>query len=71
MQVPQQVSVVGYDDLPVSSYLGITTVAQSRMDLGKIAFTVLNDLLSGVSINKLTLRPKLIVRSSTAAVTQD
>lgn len=71
VQVPQQVSVVGYDDLPVSSYLGITTVAQSRMDLGKIAFTVLNDLLSGVSINKLTLRPKLIVRSSTAAVTQD
>lgn len=65
VKVPEEVSVVGYDDLPVSEYLGITTVAQNRMDLGKIAFTVLNDLLNGVSINKLTLRPKLIVRSST------
>lgn len=65
VKVPQEVSVVGYDDLPVSEYLGITTVAQNRMDLGKIAFTVLNDLLSGVSINKLTLRPRLIVRDST------
>ncbi len=67
VQVPQDVSVVGFDDLPIAQHLTptLTTIRQDRVSLGKSAFMMLEELIGGVSISKLLLKPELIVRNST------
>lgn len=70
ISVPQQVSVIGYDGIPLAGYAtpGLTTIAQNSLQMGKIALRMLRDLSDGVQISRVLLRPKLIVRESTAAV---
>lgn len=65
--VPQDMSVVGFDDLPIAQHLTptLTTIRQDRVSIGKSAFTMLYELIGGVSISKLLLKPELIVRNST------
>ncbi|WP_040214458.1 LacI family DNA-binding transcriptional regulator [Clostridium polynesiense] len=64
---PKEVSVVGFDDIPLASKLNppLTTIRQDRLNLGKSAFSLLDNLLHGVAISKILLRPSLILRSST------
>ena len=66
--VPEQVSVVGYDDLPTSvvSAPPLTTVRQDRIMLGKSSYYILYALINGVSLSRNLLRPTLIQRKSTA-----
>ncbi len=66
--IPDDISVVGFDDLPISSYLDppLTTVRQDRIELGKCGFAALNNLIHHVSVSKTLMRPQLITRSSTA-----
>ncbi len=68
LRVPEDISVVGYDDLPIAEQLEpkLTTVRQNRMGLGKSAFLILEGMISGVSVSKMLLRPELIERASTA-----
>lgn len=65
--VPEDVSVVGFDDLPIAQHLTptLTTIRQDRVSIGKSAFMMLEELIAGVSISKLLLKPELIIRNST------
>lgn len=67
--VPADVSVVGYDGIPLAEYAQppLTTVSQNSLQLGKSAFRLLRHLMEGVPISHLALRPRLIVRGTTAA----
>lgn len=67
-RVPEDVSVVGFDDLPISSKLTppLTTIRQDRLELGMCGFYALNSLIHRVPISRTLLRPQLIVRKSTA-----
>lgn len=68
MKVPEDVSVIGFDDLPIASQLTppLTTLRQDRIDLGKSAFLLLDGLIHNVTISKLLLRAKFIERESTS-----
>jgi LacI family transcriptional regulator len=67
LKVPKDVSVIGFDDLPIAAQLtpSLTTIRQDRIDLGKSAFLLLDGLVHNVAISKLLLRAKFIQREST------
>lgn len=66
--VPCDISVIGYDDIPLAKYLtpALTTVRQNRTALGKSAFLLLDSLIHGIHISRIELRPELVLRDSTA-----
>jgi LacI family transcriptional regulator len=70
LRVPQDLSVVGFDDLPVTRWVSppLTTVRQPLADMGAAAANMLGDLIEGVPLRstRLELSTQLIVRESTA-----
>lgn len=70
LKVPEDISVIGYDDLPIASQLSppLTTIRQDRIDLGKSAFLLLDGLVHNITISKLLLRAKFIERQSTSKI---
>ena len=70
LRVPDDISIIGFDDIPLSDKLNppLTTIRQDRIELGKCGFFTLHSLINHVSISRTLLRPQLIVRGSTAPV---
>jgi LacI family transcriptional regulator len=69
LRVPQDVSVVGFDDLQVSMYVSppLTTVRQPVQDLGRLAAQAVLALLQGRTPTAVLPSPVLVVRDSTSA----
>lgn len=72
-RVPDEVSVVGFDDIPESGYFlpPLTTVRQDFAELGRRSLAVLLDQISQDAgtrpLEHVLLAPELIFRASTAA----
>lgn len=70
LQVPDQFSVVGFDDLPqaAQSFPGLTTVRQPLHDMGQMAARALLSLIDGqpLLMENMQLPTTLIVRNTTA-----
>lgn len=66
--VPEDISVIGFDDLPISQHLNppLTTIRQDRLELGKCGYYILYRLLGHVPLSKSLLRPTIVYRASTA-----
>ena len=67
VDVPGDVSVVGFDDIPEAAYLlpGLTTVRQDFAELGRRGVALVLDRLAGQSHGTTTSVPaRLVVRSS-------
>lgn len=67
-RVPEDLSVIGYDDIEMAEVVGLTTVHQLLFESGKLGMTLLLDLLRAPRPNPIcTLLPtKLVVRRTTA-----
>ena len=70
-RVPEDLSLVGYDDLAVVKHLPVplTTVAQNKAEIGRLAADLLMREISGEHLEQQIVRvpPQLVVRQSTAA----
>ncbi|MFF5494143.1 LacI family DNA-binding transcriptional regulator [Streptomyces aquilus] len=69
VRVPQDVSVVGFDDMKGAGYLvpALTSVRQDFAHLGRSAIEVLVRMLGGEPAERHKIAPDLVVRRSTAA----
>lgn len=67
-RVPEDISVIGFDDIPLSKTLEppLTTTRQNRRQLGRSAYATLNALILNIPISKTVLRAQFIQRGSTA-----
>ena len=70
--VPEDVSVTGFDDIPLARYTTppLTTIRQDRLRIGKSVCMCMEQIMDGNAISRLLLMPELIVRGSTAVVKQ-
>jgi len=70
LRIPQDLSVVGFDDLYLSATFSppLTTVSQPRLEIGRQAMALLLDALSGLPppARRIELPVELVVRDTTA-----
>ncbi|THV36964.1 LacI family DNA-binding transcriptional regulator [Glycomyces buryatensis] len=73
LRIPEQVSVVGFDDLPESRWTSppLTTVRQPLSEMGALAAKTVLDMAAGNEVEspRLELATAMVVRESTAAIT--
>jgi DNA-binding LacI/PurR family transcriptional regulator len=65
--VPEELSVIGYDDIKMASYVSppLTTIHQPKEELGRLAAQVMLDLLQNRPGQNYLLPPMLVERAST------
>lgn len=72
LNIPKDLSVIGFDDLEISSYLNppLTTVAQPAFEIGYTAATYLFQSIKnpGIKIPNKTFETEFIIRGSTKSV---
>lgn len=72
LRVPQDVSVVGFDDIPGAAFAnpGLTTVRQPLLRMGEIAAQTLVSQIEehGEYVPEIAIEPEFVIRDSTARV---
>ena len=68
LRVPEDLSVIGYDDIEIADYLGLTTVRQRLFESGRIGAQMLLSEIRSRSDTPpgVVLAPELVVRATTA-----
>jgi LacI family transcriptional regulator len=70
LRIPQDVSVVGFDDLPAARWVSppLTTVRQPLAEMGQVAAQMVGELIEGIQprTRRVELATELIIRESTA-----
>jgi len=66
LHVPNDVSLVGYDDILFSSIISLTTVSQPAYEMGRNAMLLLLDLINEriTTPQRVILRPSMVIRGS-------
>ena len=66
IRIPDDLSVVGFDNITESKYMGLTTVDQFISEMGFVATQMLIKLINGAALDDQTYRmqTKLVIRSS-------
>jgi LacI family transcriptional regulator len=64
--IPEHVSIMGYDDIPFSAAISLTTVSQPAYEMGRNAMHLLIDLIHKRvrAPHCIVLRPSMIIRRS-------
>ncbi|MGH8928405.1 MAG: LacI family DNA-binding transcriptional regulator [Acidimicrobiia bacterium] len=68
LRVPDDLSLVGYNDLPMVGHLAppLTTVRYPSLEVGKAAGAMVRQLLAGGRPSDVNLEPELVMRESAA-----
>lgn len=66
LRVPKDVALVGFDDIDLSEYVGLTTIRQPLLDFGKLAIEKLLGRIDDPerNVSSTVFAPELVVRSS-------
>jgi DNA-binding LacI/PurR family transcriptional regulator len=66
MKIPGDVSIIGFDDIPFSSAISLTTVSQPAYEMGKNAMLLLIDLINRRvrTPRRIVLRTSMVIRES-------
>ncbi len=72
IKIPRDLSVVGFDDIPLASQLTapLTTISQNAFDIGRQMAKQMVDQLDGQFPEQHMLMPELVVRESTGPVSR-
>lgn len=67
LRVPEDVAVMGYDNIKISHFIGLTTINQKMYDVGILATKRMEDLIKRPNqpIEQHIIEPELVVRKST------
>jgi LacI family transcriptional regulator len=72
---PQDISLVGHNDIPLIDVVSpsLTTIRIEHREMGRIAANMLTEKIKSgsIEIRHVVLRPKLVVRGSTALTAID
>ena len=70
LRVPEDISILGFDDIPMCRYTlpPLSSIRQDRTNIGKSAFYAMLNQLNNVHPSSLLLHPELIERASCAKV---
>jgi LacI family transcriptional regulator len=73
LRIPEDLSVIGFDNIMESKYMGLTTVDQFISEMGFVATQMLIKLINGEPLDSQTYRmqTKLIVRTSCQALVEN
>jgi len=69
LKIPEDISLIGFDDHDISQYVGLTTVKQPVTELGERAATLLLEYIEGKSQGEhahILMNNRLVVRKTTA-----
>lgn len=68
-QVPEDVAIIGFDDIDISAYVGLTTLRQPLKDLGKLAIEKMIGRIRDPdrSFSTTVFSPELVIRQTCGA----
>ncbi|WP_300366574.1 LacI family DNA-binding transcriptional regulator [Brachyspira sp.] len=66
ISIPDDISLIGYDNIPFSSIIGLTTVSSQAYEMGKNAvLSILNIISERITNNiNIILQPNIVIRNS-------
>ena len=70
LRVPEDISILGFDDIPMCRYTlpPLSSIRQDRSNIGKSAFYAMLNQMNNVHPSSLLLHPELVERASCAKV---
>jgi len=66
LKIPEDFSLIGFDNIPESRYLGLTTVDQFILEMGYVATQMLIKIIEGIPLVDQTykMQTRLVIRNS-------
>ena len=73
IKIPDDLSLIGFDNITESKYLGLTTVDQFIMEMGYTATQILIKIINGIPLENQTyqVQTQLIIRNSCRSISEN
>ncbi len=69
VRVPEDISIIGFDDIKVSEYVGLTTIKQDRVKIGELAGEkLINSIENKSNDEKIFIETELVIRNTCKSV---